>query len=57
MFEWYKNNELQFTVKKCLVHEFLNPPMTGGGGWWLPLPTGFSNFSWKWEELFLRTNF
>ena len=34
----------------------LNPPMAKGGGGWMPLPpTGFSNFSQKWEELSLQT--
>ena len=35
---------------------FINPPMAKGGVW-IPPPTGFFNFSQKWEELFLQTKF
>ena len=36
-----------------------NPPMAGrggGGGEWMPPPTGFPSFYWEWEELLFQTN-
>ena len=33
----------------------LDPPMAVGV--WMPPPTGFSNFSREWEELFCKLNF
>ena len=39
-----------------LCYDDINPPMAkGGGGVDATLPTGFSNFSQKFEELFLQT--
>ena len=29
----------------------------GGGGGWMPPPTGFSSFSQEWEELSFQTEF
>ena len=29
----------------------------GGGGWMPPSPTGFSNYSGEWEDLFCKLNF
>ena len=37
------------------IKHFIPSDDQGGGG--MPPPTGFSNFSQKWEELFLQTKF
>ena len=50
----YENEKSLISFQNECNH--ISPLMArGGGGEWMPPPTGFSNFSQKWEEIFLQT--